>query len=611
MANDYDFQINSLKFRVATSDKYPYTRSTAPFRKEQFDSARTPGDQSLSGWWVRGQLSFHRGEGVEYYEVLEDDVVLNRFKESLGVLVFTPGELTLDYARTTSALQNVVQWESTGSNNQLFRTSAGAVYYGGAASASLITLNGAVTATCIAGTANSNYWWASTTGDNVQRFFGSSYQRTIYTHTADINVLWYGKERLWIIDNNGAVYAVATDQATPTALSSPICTLTGWNPSKNTSWIETGSAVFVANGNQIWAFTVANDGSVATMTAAISVAVLPPGETISKMFEHMGLITLATESGVRFGTYDGTSITLGPLAVTWGGSRCTGITGMGSKVYVTGWDNVTPVDTDVYTLGYEFDLSSPLEPGVLTYPYRLAFRQQDTSAPISGAIWGGASPTFQPSWYANANVLTRNTNAYRLTSGELYTAQHRLGTLDLKHWHTVTVWARGTQGTVAVYQVENNFSETETLLGTIDLNTGPGLENATYSFTLSPSPSVGLKFVLTTNGTQATGPKLLGYQLKALPMPERQRLIQVPLQVTDFITLKNGTRVGTQGRAYSDMVALEALEESGVVVTFTDHRTGETGTAYVDAVQFQGESPTTFNDNGFGGFAYVTLRVIS
>ncbi|MFP5369056.1 MAG: hypothetical protein ACLGIS_19980, partial [Actinomycetes bacterium] len=95
MAERYDFQIDNLKFRLATSTKYPYVRATAPFRKEQFDSAPTVGDQSLTGWWTRGQLSFHNGAGVKYYEILDGEVVLNRFEKSRDVSVFEAGEVRL------------------------------------------------------------------------------------------------------------------------------------------------------------------------------------------------------------------------------------------------------------------------------------------------------------------------------------------------------------------------------------------------------------------------------------------------------------------------------------------------------------------------------------
>src|SRR5690348_5347343 len=65
----YDFSIGNLLFNVASDDQNPYERATAQFRKDQIDTTPTPGDQSLTGYWLRGQFSFHKGAGVRYYEV--------------------------------------------------------------------------------------------------------------------------------------------------------------------------------------------------------------------------------------------------------------------------------------------------------------------------------------------------------------------------------------------------------------------------------------------------------------------------------------------------------------------------------------------------------------
>jgi hypothetical protein len=104
---------------------------------------------------------------------------------------------------------------------------------------------------------------------------------------------------------------------------------------------------------------------------------------------------------------------------------------------------------------------------------------------------------------------------------------------------------------------------------------------------------------------------VLGYQIKALPVPERQRLLKWPLSLVDKTQLRRGMKVGKAGAAYTAVKALEALESSNAVVTYTDHRTGETGTAYVDAVEFQSNTPSTATSNGFGGVGYLTLRVLT
>jgi hypothetical protein len=68
--DSYDCAIAGIPFLTAISDERLYQRATSPFRKQQFDSQRDPGEQSLSTWWLRSQSSFHAGEGILFYDPL-------------------------------------------------------------------------------------------------------------------------------------------------------------------------------------------------------------------------------------------------------------------------------------------------------------------------------------------------------------------------------------------------------------------------------------------------------------------------------------------------------------------------------------------------------------
>jgi hypothetical protein len=78
-----------------TSDETPYRRQTAPYRKEQVDQSAEPGEQSLSGWWLRSQSSFHNGEGIKFYDPSAGEIVQHRFADSKGVDIWTKGQVTL------------------------------------------------------------------------------------------------------------------------------------------------------------------------------------------------------------------------------------------------------------------------------------------------------------------------------------------------------------------------------------------------------------------------------------------------------------------------------------------------------------------------------------
>jgi hypothetical protein len=91
----YDVAVGGLPFIYAINDERPYIRQTAPFRKEQFDNGAEPGEQSLTGWWLRSQSSFHGGEGIKFYDPSAGEVVAHRFTDSKNVDVWTKGQVTL------------------------------------------------------------------------------------------------------------------------------------------------------------------------------------------------------------------------------------------------------------------------------------------------------------------------------------------------------------------------------------------------------------------------------------------------------------------------------------------------------------------------------------
>ena len=91
----YDVALGGLPFFYAISDSRPYVRQTAPFKKDQFDNGAEPGEQSLTGWWIRSQSSFHGGTGIKFYDPSAGETVAHRFADSRGVNVWTKGQVTL------------------------------------------------------------------------------------------------------------------------------------------------------------------------------------------------------------------------------------------------------------------------------------------------------------------------------------------------------------------------------------------------------------------------------------------------------------------------------------------------------------------------------------
>jgi hypothetical protein len=101
----YDVAIGGMPFIYATNDARPHIRQTASFKKQQFDNGAEPGEQSLEGWWIRSQMSFHSGSGIKFYDpATTDEVGHYRFTDSKGVNVWTKGQVTLLKSCTSTHL---------------------------------------------------------------------------------------------------------------------------------------------------------------------------------------------------------------------------------------------------------------------------------------------------------------------------------------------------------------------------------------------------------------------------------------------------------------------------------------------------------------------------
>ncbi len=130
---NYDVAINGKPFFLANTDERPYRRVTAKYRKDQFDQTAEAGEQTLTGWWIRSQSSFHLGSGIKYYEPSQDETLRFRFADSKGINVWTQGQATL--LRNSSATHTITGTiNSNGRADQQMRsiqwTTSGNTYQG-------------------------------------------------------------------------------------------------------------------------------------------------------------------------------------------------------------------------------------------------------------------------------------------------------------------------------------------------------------------------------------------------------------------------------------------------------------------------------------------------
>jgi hypothetical protein len=118
----YDIAIAGLPFFISPLDDSPYRRVTAQYRKQQVDQTREPGEQTLTGWWLRSQSSFHYGQGIKFFEPTQDESLRFQYTRSKGIDVWTKGQATLlkdvdnGIHTTTGGLQ------ANGRPNQMMRS---------------------------------------------------------------------------------------------------------------------------------------------------------------------------------------------------------------------------------------------------------------------------------------------------------------------------------------------------------------------------------------------------------------------------------------------------------------------------------------------------------
>jgi hypothetical protein len=116
-AESYDIAVSGKPFFLMTGDEFPYKRETAQYRKQQIDQTSEPGEQSITGWWVRAQSSFHNGDGINYYDPSAGENISYRFADAKGVDVWNKGKVTL----LNSCIENHITTGAIASNDRPFQ----------------------------------------------------------------------------------------------------------------------------------------------------------------------------------------------------------------------------------------------------------------------------------------------------------------------------------------------------------------------------------------------------------------------------------------------------------------------------------------------------------
>ena len=592
----YEWAIAGQPFLGVASDEFPLTRAFTASNKEQFDNQRDPGEQSLTGWWLRSQRDFSGGSGITYLEPADDERTMRRFTSSVGIDVWTPGEFKL--LRSMSAGE-----ASTGSCRAVSVVAGGTNYVYHTTNAKVYRGNGS-TSTEITGWTGLPSWLVST-GDGVFGFHSSGIDfaagsgttaSSLWTGAGSAGKGWWVKQRL-IAAYGAALYELGgfTGGSLPSALYT--------HPQSGWTWtaaVDSPGAILAAgysgNSSTIYKFTVDEaDGTLPALSAAVTVAELPVGEYVTGLFSYLGAyLVIGTNRGVRIGQVsDQGQVTYGPLSYQ-SSTPVEFFTGFDRFVFAGVKDSI-----DGKSGVIRLDLSDLDQTG------RAAWAN-DVSTGVTGTVEGvcvlGASDRVCVGVAASGVYITSASTL--VPSGTLTTGQVRYNTLENKSFRFLNVRRFGDlKGTVNVKTVQAHGTEA-------DLYTFPeASQNVEIQVVPSaPIESLGLKFTLTRSAGDSTkGPVIRGWQFKALPAVPRKQLWRIPLLCFDQETDRFGQRTGSPGYGITRWQNLRNALIEGTPVVLQDFLAKETYTVLIEDLQLAQTSPPR-QQSGLGGVLVVTCR---
>lgn len=626
--NTYDCAISGIPFLTAIRDERPYERTTAPFRKQQFDSQRDPGEQSLSTWWLRSQLSFHGGAGITFYDPLSNPYSSTlatdsyRYKDSKGVELFQErGAVTLlrkpTKTQATTTAYSIETVTVSGSDCILVQETAALKITDGTTSAMTTISAGVATAVYASCNDGLNAYYIDATNIIKTPLTGASTSIVrVHGKTVTSAAMGYVKQRI-VAGINNAIYEMPT-ASTSTTMVSAIYTHpnTSW---KWTSITESGSAIYAAGysgaNSAIYKFRLNDDGTVVTLTSAIVAAVVPDGEIIHNIHVHLMLyIAIGTNKGLRIGIIDDASgnIAYGPLMI----ETQRPVRGMDvQNSYLYAASSIYDVTSEKYVpIIYRVDFSTQIDN--LRFAYQTDIYPDDiTEGEAIDVCWLGTANrlAFLCGAVSDNVIPVGSLGLYVQSATELYnsgwveTGLVRYNTLEPKNFKRVVGRGDFTYGSMSI----NTRTSSGTLYDVVQYDAVVGNPEVTITQPNGAQDSLGLRFTLYQSPTDSTkGPKFQGYQLKAVPATPRTRIITVPLMNFDTETDKYNSTIGYEGRAIERLAALEDAESAGDVVTWQDFRTGEIKQCLIEEVKFTDITPPDKRFTGYGGIITLTIRTV-
>lgn len=598
----YDIAIGGMPFMLAVSPETPYQRQTADFRKQQIDTSREAGEQTFDQWWTRSQDSWHRGEGINFYEPGSDEGTQYRYAHAIGVDIWTKGKASLLHAmdQTASVLAGESAYVTTGKTGTYFTVTNGVVRrhdgattdYTGATATSPVVLAGG---TVLVGAADGVYSGASD---------GSTLSK-IYTSTAPVRP-WWVKSRIVAAVGPDLYELAVNPPAPPAALGTAFYThpLSGW---QWTAVADAPMAILAAgmsDGHSViyrFALEDAGSGSTPTLGQAYQVAEFPPGETVTSLAVYLGqYIGIGTTRGVRIGVVgnDG-SIQYGPLVVETD-EPVYDMEGRGTFLYaavtraIDGSSGAVrinlgegDIESDPLRFAYAWDAQTHSSSGTCRSIGFIGGTDRVLLGVEGEGIYLQSDTTFEASGY--------------ITSGRI-----RYATSELKAFRQVrvSIHAPGEGEGVRIFVRDDNDVESFAYRLT-------SVSGTVQDITLSqadPLPNASIRLQLESSTDGQASPTLDALLVKAVPAVTRQRLVSIPIQMFDKESDRYNATFMHEGFAAQRLFALEDMESAQATVLVQDFTTGESFEGQIEQINFTRRSAPSKARSGFGGIATIVVR---
>jgi hypothetical protein len=647
--NAFDMAIGGLPFIMAVTDSTPYRRQTAEFRVQRVDQMRDPGEHTLggSGYWTRSQSSWHYGEGVLFAEPMEgnENEVRFRYRDSYGINVWTPGEISLlkkttlvqaftgackiDTGASTAGVAFLIATDLAPRTSQ---TTAMYKITSSGTSTALVNFSAINNETILDTTSDGTYLYVATTAGiyDIKLSDGTTHKSYNYgALTAEAASLKYVKQRIIGAGKftNGAYAAYelffpskgsgASVEIKPTMIAAEGVLING-STNMPTLWQWTGitegtNAIYLGgyagDHSAIYKLSVDNTGALGTIVTA---ATMPRGEVVLSLYSYLGtFLMVGTNKGARIATLEQNGdMTYGPL-VFHNENGVYDFEGRDSYIWA---GNTNQVNTNSGTT--RINLGQPLT--LIGY-----------AQPISSGVYARATDAYADGIFGTVNAVrilgNDNQVAFAINgsgiwlqhptdlveSGQIRCARIRYDTMENKAWKRIRIRTTNdlAGGDIEVYKIGPTSDTVITTLyegnsTTADIDLGDAYATA--------GPDASFKLAFTRNSTDATtGPVVVGIAVKALPTPTRARVLQIPLFCYDKETDKTGNIIGYEGYSRERLNALETIEANGQTVVLQDfNQGGEPTEVIIDQVTFTRSTPAARNYTGFGGIITLIARTV-